>query len=144
MSHAPARKLLFACTLNAVRSVMAARLWQAQTGQFAQSCGVMAGPPDGFAAIILAEKGMDILDHESCDFASLDPAAYDLVITMSEEARLAAADWAEKGTELRHWTVGEPGGADSSREQILAGYRQVCERIATHLAELAAEQGENP
>ena len=144
MSHIPVRKLLFACTLNAVRSVMAARLWQVQTGQFAQSCGVMAGPPDGFAAAILAEKGIDISDHESCDFASLDPSDYDLVITMSEEARLAAADWAGTGPELRHWTVGEPGGGESSREQILAGYRQVCERIATHLAELADEQGKNP
>lgn len=144
MQQYNAKTVLFACTLNAVRSVMAAYLWQQKTGQPVQSCGVVAGPPDGFAAAVLAEQGLDIAAHESRDFDSLNPADFDLVITMSEEARLAAKRWAGPETDLRHWPVGEPGGGDGSRGQILEGYRRVCGEIAARLAELAAETGKKP
>ena len=61
------KQILFACTQNAVRSVMAKALFETQpyspAGR-AVSCGVFEGPLDGFVVAVLQERGIDVSKHE--------------------------------------------------------------------------------
>ena len=131
------KPVLFACTLNGVRSVMAEALYGARFGPSVQSCGMMAGPPNGFTAAVLAEIGLDVTDHEPQSFDDLSADDFSLVISMSIEAKLAAESWAAKAAEsgLRHehWDIQEPGGDSGNRDSQLEGYRQVRDEIANRL-----------
>ena len=62
------KQILFACTQNAVRSVMAKGLFEAKfhaPANRAVSCGVIEGPLDGFVVSVLQEKGVDVSRHEA-------------------------------------------------------------------------------
>ena len=54
--------VLFACTLNAVRSPMAAAILRHLAGRrvYVQSAGVRAGEPDPFVAAVMDEIGIDL------------------------------------------------------------------------------------
>ena len=81
--------ILFACTQNAVRSVIAKGLLQqkhaSNIGQIA-SCGVIAGVPDGFAMAVMLEIDIDITDHEPVAFDSFSAADFQFVISFSHDA----------------------------------------------------------
>lgn len=129
------RPVLFVCTLNAVRSVMAEAIFKNHTGVIAQSCGVMAGPPSGFTSVVLSEIGLDVSDHSAQDFADLRPEDFGIVITMSLEARNEIENWAagrlvDKQLVHEHWNIGDPDGHYGSRETQLEGYRTVRDEIA--------------
>ena len=54
------KQVLFSCTLNAIRSVMAEAIFNkiAPENWKSVSCGVIAGPPDGFTFAVMEEKGI--------------------------------------------------------------------------------------
>ena len=57
--------VLFACTTNAVRSVMAAAILRHLAGQraYVASAGVRAGTPDPFVTAVMDEIGIDVSAH---------------------------------------------------------------------------------
>ena len=99
------KQILFACTQNAVRSVMAKGLFEAKsysTSGRAVSCGVIDGPLDGFVVAVLQEKGIDVSKHEAQVFDALNPANFDLIVSFSREAEDKARRFENKGyVELR-------------------------------------------
>ena len=129
------KPVLFACTLNGVRSVMAEAIYTNLSGGQAQSCGVMPGPANGFTAAVMQEIGLDVTDHVAQDFSALGPENFSLVISMSAEAKLEAARWAGGIIEHKHWQISEPGGGDGNRETQLQAYRSVRDEIITHIEE---------
>ena len=56
------KQVLFSCTLNAIRSVMAEAIFNkiAPESWKSVSCGVIAGPPDGFTFAVMEEKGISL------------------------------------------------------------------------------------
>lgn len=124
MSHS----ILFVCNLNAVRSVMAQYMIQRwyDNSLTAQSCGVIAGPPDGYAASICLEHDIDITDHESRYLSDIDVTAFDEIISFSEDAaaelgRLALPD----DLKISHWQVRDFAGIGTTRDERLVVYRGV-------------------
>ena len=134
--------VLFACTQNAVRSVMAKALFekrQLSPERQAVSCGIIEGPLDGFVVSVLAEAGVDISAHEAQVFEALDPAEFDLIISFSKEAEDKALRWAKPGCTTLLWDVSPPHVSERSRDETLNGYRQTRDEIEGLLTEFFAE-----
>ena len=129
------KPVLFACTLNGVRSVMAEAIYKQLSGKQAQSCGVMPGPANGFTAAVMQEIDLDVTDHIAQDFMALNPEDFRLVISMSAEAKLEAKSWAGPDIDHKHWPISEPVGGDGNREAQLHAYRAVRDEIITQIQE---------
>lgn len=125
--------VLFACSMNAVRSPIAAALMRAYFGHrvFVDSCGVYAGEVDGFAIAVMDEIGLDLVAHQPKSFAELDNDFFDLIISLSPEAQHSAVEMTRTAPiEVEFWHMPDPSLIDGSRDQRLAGYRALRDRLA--------------
>ena len=86
--------VLFVCTMNAVRSPMAAALLRQLKGReiYVESAGVDAGAPDPLAIEAMAEIGI-ALTHRPRRFEDLQDDCFDLIVALSPEAERRARDW---------------------------------------------------
>ena len=136
------KQILFACTQNAVRSVMAKALFEkyfhALAGR-AVSCGVVEGPLDGFVVAVMQEKGIDVSRHEAQVFEALDPADFELIVSFSREAEDKARKWANDGCKTLFWDVRPPHTDERSRDTTLESYRQIRNQIDNFLIDYFAE-----
>ncbi len=133
--------VLFACTMNAVRSPMAAALLRHLTNYrvYIQSAGVHAEATDPFAISVMDEIGIDISAHEPIAIADLHDTSFDLIITLSPEAHHQALEFTRTmAVEVEYWPTMDPAIITGSREQILVAYRgcrdQLFERIKQRFA----------
>jgi protein-tyrosine-phosphatase len=120
--------VLFACTMNAVRSPMAAALLRHLAGRltYVESAGVRAGALDPMAIEVMDEIGLQIGAHKPRRFEDLDDSFFDLVITLSPEAQHKAVELTRTAaTRVEYWPTLDPTAVEGSREQRLAAYRSV-------------------
>ena len=125
--------VLFACTLNAIRSPMAAAIMHHHFGHkvYVASAGIAAGDPDPFVGMIMDEIGIDLKKHRPHSFEDLEDSAFDLLITLSPEAKTKADDMSRTmAIEIESWAITDPSQTQGSREQILDSYRAVRDDIA--------------
>ena len=128
--------ILFACTLNAVRSPMAAALMRHLTGEgiYVESAGVRAGALDPLAVEAMEEIGLKIGQHTPRRFEDLEDGSFDLVITLSPEAQHKAVELTRTAaTQVEYWPTIDPTAVEGSREQRLAAYRAVRDQLAERL-----------
>jgi len=139
--------LLFACSQNSVRSPMAEALTRRLYGNavFVDSVGVRAGEPDSFAGAALDELGID-LRHEAKTFEDVDPASFELIITLSPEAHHRALEFTRSNAvEVEYWPVADPSAVEGSREQRLDAYRRTRDHILARLkARFGGSAGPTP
>lgn len=131
------RSILFLCGMNAIRSPMAAALARRMLPAtvFVASAGVRAGERDPFVDAVLAEAGLSIEGHLPRAFEDLEDAYFDFIVTLSPEAHHAALELTRTmAVEIEYWPSGDPTVATGTREQILAAYRDVRERLAARIA----------
>ena len=126
--------VLFACTMNAVRSPMAAAILRHLAGRrvYVQSAGVRAGEPDPFAAAVMDEIGIDVSGHEPITLAELDDSSFDLIITLSPEAHHQALEWTRTmAVDVEYWPTLDASMMQGfgAREQVLDAYRSVRDRL---------------
>ncbi len=131
MLAVPPGSVLFACTLNRVRSPIAAGLMRRLFGRrvFVDSCGLRLddhdGGPDPFVVAVMDEVGVDLADHAPKTFGDLAEDSFDVVISLTPEAQHRAVELARRhAIEIDYWPTADPTLASGSREQILAAYRQ--------------------
>lgn len=121
--------VLFACTMNQIRSPMAEALLKYLHGRriFVQSAGVRAGAAvDPFAVIVMDELGIDIERHRPRDFDHLDDDYFDLVISLSPEAQHKAVELTRNSAcDLEFWHMPDPTLVEGTREQRLDAYREL-------------------
>ena len=132
-----ARRVLFACNWNTVRSPMAAALLLRLDGNMAvESCGLDAGQSvDPFAWTVMHELGLDLIDHRPRTFADVDPKDFDVIIALTREAGPPAdALGRQGGVPVEHWPIEDPALREGSREQRLLAYRDVRDDLARRLA----------
>lgn len=130
--------VLFSCTMNSIRSPMAAAIMRHFHGRdvYVDSVGVRTQDVDGFAVTVMNEIGIDISDHQAKTFDDLEDSSFDLVISLSPEAQHKAVDLTRyMACEVEFWHTFDPSIAEGSREERLQAYRQVrdelMERIKT-------------
>jgi protein-tyrosine-phosphatase len=115
--------ILFACTMNAVRSPMAAAMMRHLFGKFVyvDAAGVRAGELDPMAVEVMDEIGIEIGKYHPKRFEDLVDSSFDLCITLSPEAQHRAVDLAHTSAiEIEYWPT-----LDGSRDQRLDAYRAV-------------------
>jgi protein-tyrosine-phosphatase len=126
--------VLFACTTNAVRSVMAAAILRHLAGKraYVASAGVRAGTSDPFVAVVMDEIGIDVSQHTPNTIADLHDTSFDLIVTLSPEAHHQALELTRTmAVDVEYWptidaTVMVGYG---TREQALAHYRDVRDQL---------------
>jgi protein-tyrosine-phosphatase len=122
--------VLFVCTMNAVRSPMAAAILRHLAGRrsYVQSAGVRAGGVDAFAAAVMLEIGIDISRHAPHTLRELHDTSFDLIITLSPEAHHQALELTRTmAVDVEYWPTFDPTAmlGQASREQLLQAYREV-------------------
>jgi protein-tyrosine-phosphatase len=128
--------VLFACSLNSVRSPMAEAMAKRLYGQssYIDSVGVRECDVDGFAVAALDELGIDVHRHHAKTFDDVDPASFDLIVTLSPEAHHRALEFT-RGTaaEVEYWPIPDPSAVEGVREVRLEAYRRTRDLILARL-----------
>ncbi|MDE2462271.1 MAG: arsenate reductase ArsC [Alphaproteobacteria bacterium] len=120
--------VLFACTLNSVRSPIASALMRHLYGKFVyvRSAGVRIGEVDPFAVQVMEEIGIELGTHRPRRFEDLEDESFDLVITLSPEAHHRALELTRtSAVEVEYWRTLDATAYEGSREQRLGIYRDV-------------------
>jgi protein-tyrosine-phosphatase len=128
--------ILFACTLNAVRSPMAAAMMRHLLGRFiyVESAGVRAGALDPLAVEVMEEIGIEIAAHKPRRFEDLEDSSFDLVITLSPEAQHKAMELTRTAaTQVDYWPTMDPTAIEGSLEQRRLAYRAVRDGLMARL-----------
>ncbi len=130
--------VLFACTMNAIRSPMAEAILKLLHGHriYVDSCGVRAGTIDGYAVAVMDEIGIDLSQHETKTFDDLEDGYFDLVVSLSPEAQHRAVELTRaSATELEYWRVPDPSLVEGDREERLEAYRRVRDELMRRIRE---------
>ncbi|HEV2652653.1 MAG TPA: arsenate reductase ArsC [Rhizomicrobium sp.] len=130
--------ILFACTMNSVRSVMAAAIMKHLFGKFVyvDSAGVRVGELDPLAVEVMDEIGIEIGKYKPKDFDQLEDSSFDLCVTLSPEAQHRAIDLAHTSAiEIEYWPTMDPTIFEGSRDQRLENYRQVRDGLMKRIEE---------
>ena len=128
--------VLFACTMNAIRSPMAEALMRHFHGKqiWVESVGVHKGEPDPMAIVVMDEIGIDITMHRPRSFEEMEDNFFDLVISLSPEAQHHAVEMTRTmSCEVEFWNTLDPSMFEGSREQRLEIYRQVRDQLERHI-----------
>ena len=125
--------VLFACTMNSVRSPMAEAIMKFLHGHqvFIDSVGVRAGEIDGFAVAVMDEIGIDLTRHHSKTFDELDDDYFDLVIPLSPQAQHRAVEMTRvMAVGIEFWNIFDPAIIETeNREVKLDAYRKVRDEL---------------
>lgn len=136
--------VLFVCSMNSVRSPIAAALArQSFPGRIiARSVGVNGGKADQFVHEVMEEIGIDMSIHTPHILDELVANRFDLVITLSDDAPDAVAKKGLEAGEIEQWTVPDPSLVEGSREVVLSAYRELRDglrrRVRTRLEPLVS------
>jgi len=124
--------VLFACTLNAVRSPMAAAIMKQRFGRFVyvDSVGARAGENDLLVSEVLDEIGIELGKHKPKSFDEFEDTSFDLVITLSPEAHHRAMELTRTSAAvIEYWPTMDPTAVEGSRDQRLSAYRTVRDEL---------------
>jgi protein-tyrosine-phosphatase len=126
--------VLFVCTMNSVRSPMAAAILRHLSGRrlYVESAGVKAGGPDPFAVAVMEELGIDIAAHRPGTLQELHDTSFDLIVTLSPEAHHQALELTRTmAVDVEYWPTFDATMlvGHASREQILDAYRGVRDQL---------------
>jgi protein-tyrosine-phosphatase len=130
--------VLFACTLNAVRSPMAEAFLKHLHGKeiYVDSVGLKPSELDGFAVAVMDELGFDLKTHKPKTFDQLEDSNFDLIITLSPEAHHKALEWARHmAAEVEYWPTFDATAIEGDRERRLDAYREVRDLIIKRIRE---------
>jgi protein-tyrosine-phosphatase len=128
--------VLFACTLNSVRSPMAESILKHFHGQriYVDSVGVRPEEVDPFAIAVMDEIGIDISRHRSKSFEDLEDTSYDLVVSLSPEAQHKAVELTRTmACEVEYWPTYDATAVEGARAARMEAYREVRDQIMSRI-----------
>jgi protein-tyrosine-phosphatase len=137
--HKRPQSVLFACSMNTVRSPMAESLAKHLFGReiYFQSAGVRTGELDGFAVAAMDELGIDMSRHKPHTFEDIEDAGFDLIVTLSPEAHHRALEFTRTmAVEVVYWPTIDPTAVQGTRETMLESYRGVRDGLQTRIKAL--------
>lgn len=129
--------VLFVCSLNSVRSPMAASLARKRfPGRIvARSAGVTSGKVDSFVHEVMEEVGVDMSVHSPHGLEELAATHFDLVVTLSDDAPAAVERADLDFGAVEHWPVADPTEVDGNREQRRQAYRRLRDELDRQVGE---------
>ncbi len=138
--------VLFACTMNAVRSPMAAAILGHLAGRrcYVVSAGVRRGTPDPFVTEVMAEIGIDVSQHAPTTISELNDTSFDLIVSLSPEAHHQALELTRTfAVDVEYWPTFDASMmiGQGSREQVLQAYRGVRDALFRRIKQRFGLQG---
>ncbi len=130
--------VLFACTMNSIRSPMAEALLKHLHGHhiYVDSAGVRARDIDGFAVAVMDEIGIDLGRHHAKTFDDLEDTSFDLVVSLSPEAQHKAVEMTRvMACEVEFWHTFDPSWVEGGREDRLEAYRAIRDELMIRIKE---------
>ena len=125
--------VLFACTMNSIRSPMAEGLLKFLHGDriYVDSVGIRKSEINGFCVAVMDEIGIDMSQHKGKTFDGLEDSYFDLVIPLSPQAQHKAVEMTRvMACEVEFWNTFDPSLIESDdRETILDAYRTVRDQL---------------
>ena len=127
--------VLFICGRNAVRSPIAACLAAARfPSLYIASGGDAPGERDPFVDAVLAEVGLKLDAHKPKILEDLEDLNFDLAITLSPEAHHKALELTRThAIDVEYWPMPDPTLAIGTRDQIMAAYRELRDRLGERI-----------
>lgn len=133
------QSILFACSMNTVRSPMAEAVARHLFGReiYIASAGVRGGEPDGFAVAAMDEIGIDMSRHRPHTFEDLEDSGFDMIVTLSPEAHHRALEFTRTmAVDVVYWPTMDPTAVQGTRENILEAYRGVRDGLQKRIKDL--------
>jgi protein-tyrosine-phosphatase len=133
------QSVLFACSMNAVRSPMAEAIARHFFGKdiYFASAGVRQGKLDPFVTVVMDEIGIDLQKHKPHTFEDLEDSTYDLIVSLSPEAHHRALEFTRTdAVDVVYWPTLDPTAVEGSREIKLDAYRGVREGLVRRIRNL--------
>jgi len=125
---------------------MAAAILKHLVGQriYVQSAGVRAGELDPFMVAVMDEIGIDVSRHAPTTIDDLNDTSFDLIITLSPEAHHQALELTRTmAVDVEYWPTMDATAmlGQGNREQVLATYRDVRDRLFRRIKERFGLEG---
>jgi arsenate reductase len=129
-----ATSVLFVCTHNSARSIMAEALLRAKGGDGYEvfSAGTHAGAVRPQTLKVLEEAGLPTAGLRSKSVKEFMGRRFDFVITVCDRARGVCPVFPGEG-QRDHWGFDDPSEAEGSEEEQLEAYRQVMRLIGERI-----------
>ncbi len=101
---------------------------------YVASAGVRAGERDPFVDSVLAEAGLTIGGRMPVALDDLEDDFFELIVSLAPEAHHKALELTRTmPVEVEYWPMPDPSVATGTRDQIIAAYRDVRERLERRL-----------
>jgi arsenate reductase len=133
---AEAKKVLFICTGNSIRSQMAEGFMKALGGGkwIVQSAGILPSFVHPLAVRVMMESGIDISDQKSKSVDKFVNEAFDIIITLCDHAAASCPTFPDQAKRL-HWPIDDPVGAAGTVDERLVLFRKARDEIKTRIEE---------
>ena len=127
-------RVLFVCTHNSARSVMAEALLRQLGGAAFEvhSAGVEPGGIRPLTLRVLEDASVPTSGLRSKSVTEYAGQSFDYVVTVCDSARQACPVFPGNGERL-HWGYEDPSAATGTEEELLAVFRRVMTEIAERL-----------
>ena len=132
-------RVLFVCTGNSARSIMAEATLRHHGGDRFEvhSAGTEPRGVNPLTLQVLAEAGIDATGARSKSVTEFLGQSFDYVVTVCDQARQVCPVFPGGGESL-HWGYDDPAEATGTEEERLAVFRRVLVQISERTAQFAA------
>jgi len=136
---AEAKKVLFICTGNSIRSQMAEGFMKALGGGkwIVRSAGVLPSFVHPLAVRVMMESEIDISDQKSKSVDKFVNEVFDIIITLCDHAAASCPTFPGQAIRL-HWPIDDPVGAVGTIEERLVLFRKARDEIRKKVEEFLA------
>jgi arsenate reductase len=130
--------VLFICSYNSVRSQIAEALLRARCGKRYEvfSAGIAPAGINPYAVKVMQEIGIDMSQARSKSLTVFAGKKFDHVVTLCDQARLAASSTLPHGTYNIHQGFVSPSEIRKNKSEILGDFRKLRDEINTWLLEI--------
>ncbi|MBB5702441.1 protein-tyrosine-phosphatase [Ochrobactrum daejeonense] len=135
--------LLFVCGKNAIRSPIAELLARRSLPPniYIASAGVMRGERDPFVDAVLREEGLSLDNRQPRGLEELADGYFDLIVTLTPLAHHTVLERMQGfSVDVEYWPTPDPTLVTGSRDQIMAAYRDVRDRLKRQIMHRFGEQ----
>jgi arsenate reductase len=131
-------RVLFVCTGNSARSVMAEAMLRQHGGDafVVHSAGTDPKGINPLTLQVLAEAGIDASDARSKSVTEFLGQSFDYVVTVCDQARQVCPVFPGGGRSL-HWGYEDPAAVEGTDEERLAAFRRTLIAISERTAQFA-------
>lgn len=129
-----AKRVLFVCNLNSVRSPMAAAILAREGAPaiLVDSAGVYEGGADPFIGQVLDEIGVSLGDYEPKALSDVDVTRFDVVVALTPEAA-AEARKLLPANRIEFWPTDNPSDVRGGEDALFDAYRAVRDELRSRI-----------